>query len=64
MAYLLFANGQEDLLHRPVTLYSFLQKFCVFVLTLYVQWPWLMTCNDVAVLVYQRESVRSLFMRS
>ena len=39
VAYLLFANGQEDLLHRPVTLYSFLQKFCVFVLTLYVQWP-------------------------
>ena len=45
VAYLLFARGQEDLLHSPVTLYSFLQKFCVFVFTLYVQWPWLMTCD-------------------
>ena len=39
VAYLLFANGQDDLLHSPVTLYSFLQKFCVFVFTLYVQCP-------------------------
>jgi hypothetical protein len=45
VAYLLFARGHDDLLQRPVTLYSFLQKFCVFVLTLYVQWPWLMTCH-------------------
>ena len=34
VAYLLFARGQDDLLHSPVTLYSFLQKFCVLVFTL------------------------------
>jgi len=27
VAYLLFARGQEVRLHRPVMLYSFLQKF-------------------------------------
>ena len=31
-------------MHRPVTLYSLRQKFCVFVLTLKVQWWWLITC--------------------
>lgn len=32
VAYRLFARGQDCLLHRPETLYSFLQKAPVFVL--------------------------------
>lgn len=32
VAYLEFANGHDCRLHRPVTLYSFRQKFCVAVL--------------------------------
>ncbi len=32
VAYLEFANGQLCLLQKPVTLYSFRQKFCVAVL--------------------------------
>lgn len=32
VAYWLLARGQDDLLHNPVKLYSFLQNFCVFAL--------------------------------
>lgn len=32
VAYWLFARGQDDRLHSPVRLYSFLQKLCVLVL--------------------------------
>jgi hypothetical protein len=32
VAYRLFASGHELRLQRPVTLNSFLQKFCVFIL--------------------------------
>lgn len=32
VAYWLFARGQDDRLHSPVRLYSFLQKPCVLVL--------------------------------
>lgn len=46
VAYRLFASGQELRLQRPLTLYSFRQKFCVLVLTLYVQWPLLITCGQ------------------
>ena len=37
VAYLEFARGQLCLLHKPVTLYSFRQKFCVAVLD--ESWP-------------------------
>lgn len=37
VAYLLFARGQLLRLHRPVTLYSFLQKLRVLVLALKLQ---------------------------
>ena len=46
--YLELAKGHEERLQRPVTLYSLRQKSCVFVLDRYEQWPWAMTCNDVA----------------
>ena len=37
MEYLLFASGHELRLQRPVTLYSFLQKFCVCILHITIQ---------------------------
>lgn len=37
VAYLLFASGHELRLQRPVTLYSFLQKFCVCILHTTIQ---------------------------
>jgi hypothetical protein len=48
VAYLLFARGQLLLLHRPVTLYSFRQKFCVCVFALKLQWWWFMTCQMIS----------------
>ena len=40
VAYLELAKGQADLLHKPVTFISFLQKFCVCTLALKEQnWP-------------------------
>ena len=53
VAYLLFASGQELLLHNPVTLCLFRQKFCVsppciFVETLKLQWWWLITCQIIS----------------
>ena len=42
VAYWELARGQEDLLHKPVRLYSFRQNFCVLVWDLYWQKDWLM----------------------
>lgn len=35
-------------MHRPVTLYSLRQKFCVLVFALKLQWWWLMTCQMIS----------------
>lgn len=37
VAYLLLASGHDERLHKPVTLYSLRQKFCVLVLALKLQ---------------------------
>lgn len=45
VAYWLFERGQELRLHKPVTLYLFLQKFVLGVINLKLQWPWFIIYN-------------------